>query len=98
MDEVKLEHRLSNVEERAKSNSRRLDNLEKQHGEMSDLVKSMAAIAQKQEDMEEDVREVKSDIKSLLAVPAGHWRTVITAAITAVVGAIAGAIIALVVK
>lgn len=98
MNEIHLEHRLSDVENRSKSNSHRLDRLEKQHGEMSDLVKSVATIAQKQVDMEGDVREVKSDIKSLLAVPAGHWKTVITAAITAVVGAIAGAIIALVVK
>ncbi len=98
MNEIQLEHRLSDVENRSKSNSHRLDNLEKQHGEMSDLVKSVATIAQKQVDMEGDVREVKSDIKSLLAVPADRWKTVITAAITAVVGAIAGAIIALVVK
>lgn len=98
MNEVELEHRLSNVEDRAKSNSRRLDGLEKQQGEMSALVKSVATIAQKQVDMEGDVREVKSDIKSLLAVPAERWKTVITAVITAVVGAIAGAVIALVVK
>lgn len=98
MNEVELEHRLSHVEDRAKSNSRRLDGLEKQQSEMSELVKSVATIAQKQVDMEGDVREVKSDIKSLLAVPAERWKTVITAVITAVVGAIAGAAIALVVK
>lgn len=98
MDDVALERRLSHVEDRSKSNTHRLDKLEQQQGEMSDLVKSVATIAQKQVDMEGDVREVKSDIKSLLAVPAGHWRTVITAAITAVVGALAGAIIALVIK
>lgn len=98
MNEVELEHRLSIVEDRAKSNTRRLDGFEKKQSEMSDLVKSVATIAQKQVDMEGDVREVKSDIKSLLAVPAERWKTVVTAIITAVVGALAGAIIALVIK
>ena len=98
MNDVELEHRLSTVEDRAKSNTRRLDGFEKKQSEMSDLVKSVATIAQKQVDMEGDVREVKLDIKSLLAVPAERWKTVVTAIITAVVGAFAGAIIALVIK
>ncbi len=98
MDELEIERRLSHVEDRSKSNSHRLDGLEKQQGEMSDLVKSVATIAQKQVDMEGDVREVKSDIKSLLAVPAGRWKTVVTAAITAGVGTIIGALVALVLK
>ncbi len=88
MDEVKVEHRLSQVEDRAKSNSRRLDGLEKQHGEMSELVKSVATIAQKQVDMEADFHEVKTDIKRLLATPGKRWESVVTAGIGTAIGAL----------
>lgn len=98
MDELEIERRLSHVEDRSKSNSHRLDGVEKKQSELSTLVKSVATIAQKQVDMESDVREVKSDIKSLLAVPAERWKTVVAAAITAGVGTIVGALIALALK
>lgn len=98
MDEVKVEHRLSAVEERAKSNSHRLDDLEKKQDEMSDLVQSVATIAQKQVDMDSDVREIKQDVKGLLEVPRKRWNAVIEWIIKGSVGALVGALIALVIK
>ncbi len=92
MDELEMERRLAHVEDRSKSNSHRLDGLEKKQSELSALVRSVAAIAQKQADMESDMREVKSDVKSLLAVPAERWKTVVTAVVTAAVGVLIGAL------
>ncbi|MBQ9964067.1 MAG: hypothetical protein IJP14_02995 [Clostridia bacterium] len=90
MDELEWERRLSHTEDRSKSNSHRLDKVEKRQSELTTLVKSVATIAQKQADMESDMREMKSDVKSLLAVPAERWKTVVTAAITAAVGVLIG--------
>ena len=98
MDEVKLEHRLSEVESRAKSNTRRIDEIEKNQGEMTDLVKSVATIAQKQVDMDGDVQEIKKDVKGLLLVPANRWNSATSGAIKAAVGAIVGALLALLFK
>ena len=93
MNEVELERRIAHVEDRSKSNSHRLDGVEKKQNELSALVKSVATIAQKQADMESDMREMKSDVKSLLAVPGERWKTAVTAAVTAAVGVLIGALI-----
>ncbi len=98
MDEVRLEHRLSDVESRAKSNTHRLDEVEKKQGEMTELVQSVAIIAQKQSDMDADVREIKKDVKGLLTVPANRWNAVIGGAIKAAAGAVIGALLALLMK
>ena len=93
MNELELERRLAHVEDRSKSNSHRLDELERQGREWGELVRSVAAIAQKQEDMDGDVREIKSDVKGLLAVPSERWKSAVTAAVTAVIGALIGAVV-----
>ena len=98
MDEVKLEHRLSGVENRSKSNTHRLDELEKKQGEMSDLVHSVATIAQKQTDMDSDVQEIKQDVKGLLGAPAKRMNAVVDGAIKSGAGALVGALLALLLK
>ncbi|MBR2406436.1 MAG: hypothetical protein IKB04_09250 [Clostridia bacterium] len=98
MDEVKLEHRLSAVENRAKSNTHRLDDVEKKHGEMTELVQSVATIAQKQVDMDGDVQEIKQDVKGLLAVPNKRWNAAVEWLVKGTAGALAGALAALLLK
>ena len=56
MNELNWEHRLSVVEDRSKSNQHRLDEVEKRQESLSELVKSVAIIAQKQSDMDGDVQ------------------------------------------
>ena len=98
MDEVKLEHRLSDVENRSKSNTHRLDEVEKKQGEMADLVQSVAIIAQKQADMDGDVQEIKKDVKGLLGIPGKRWNAGIDGVIKGGVGALVGALLALLLK
>ena len=87
MTEAQLEHRLSDVEHRSKSNQHRLDELEGRQKDMTQLMQSVAAIAQRQTDMDGDIREIKQDVKGLLAVPSRRWGTLIAAAVTALVTA-----------
>lgn len=63
MDEIELVERLSHVEDRAKSNTHRLDAVEKRQEDIAALVQNVAKIAQKQNDMDSDVREIKNRCK-----------------------------------
>ena len=88
--EIKIEHRLTEVEDRAKSNSHRLDEVERKQEDMAELVQSVATIAQKQTDMDADVREIKADVKTLAAKPGKRWEAIVDKALLAVVTALVG--------
>lgn len=86
---TELEHdKLTALDERSKSNAKRLDSLEKRVTENEELVTSVALLAQKQESIEGDVKEIKSTVKSLAEKPGKRWDAVIDKALLAVVGAI----------
>lgn len=86
MNEVELERRLCNVEDRAKSNTRRIEELSRQQSNLAKLVETVATIAQKQEDMDSDLKEIKNDVKTINARPGKRWEGVVDKIIMAVVG------------
>lgn len=92
---TELEHdRLTKVEDRAKSNTHRIESLEKRQDDTEKLVTSVAIIAEKQKDMEGDVKEMKCDVKKLIEKPAKRWDGVVDKIIYAVVGAVAAYLLA----
>lgn len=88
------EHRLTEVEERAKSNSHRIDNIEKQQGEFVELVSSVKVLAEREQNVENDVKEIKSDVKSLTSKPGKRWDSLIDKITVALVGAVIGLLLA----
>lgn len=86
MNEVELERRLCVVEDRSKSNSQRLKILEQKQEDMTQLVTSVAAIAQKQRDMDDDVQEIKAEVKAINMKPAHRWESIVDKAVLAAVG------------
>ena len=92
--EVNIEHRLTEVEELAKSNTHRLDELERRQDNLDDLVGTVKVLAVREEAVEKDVREIKTDVKSLTSKPAQRWENLVTQIIIILVGAIAGFILA----
>lgn len=94
MDEKDIEHRLTEVEGRSKSNTHRLDDLERRQDNLDDLVSTVKVLAVREEQVENDVKEIKSDVKSLASKPGQRWDNLITQLITIVVAAIAGFILA----
>ena len=46
----------------------------------------MSSIAQKQMDMDTDLKEIKSDVKSVILKPAKRWDSIVEKAILAAVG------------
>ena len=86
---TEMEHdRLTKLEERSKSNSHRLDGLEARMTSNEELVTSVALLAQKQETIEGDVKEIKSTVKSLADKPGKRWESVVDKVLITVIGAI----------
>ena len=90
MDELEYERRLSRVEDRSKSNTYRLGEMEKRQENLSDLVRSVAAIAQKQTDMDADMQEIKADVKRITDRPVRRWEAVAEKALLTLVAALVG--------
>ncbi len=90
-----LEHeaRLSKVEERSKSNSHRLDDMEKRQDNLDDLVSTVKVLAVREENVENDVKEIKNDVKSLTSKPGKRWDSVVEKIILLVTAAIVGFIL-----
>lgn len=86
---------VASIEARCKSNTHRLDDLEADNKALHALATSVEVLATKQEGIETNVAEIKADVKSLKALPAGRWEAVIKAVVTAVVSGLVGYALAL---
>ncbi len=92
--EIKFEHRLTEVESRSKSNSHRLDEIEKRQDNLDDLVGTVKVLADREERVEGDVKEIKADVKDMASKPAKKWENLVTQIITLIVAAVAGFVLA----
>lgn len=88
MYETQIEHRLTEAEERSKSNTHRLDELERRQDNLDDLVSTVKVLAVREEAVENDVKEIKADVKSLTIKPAQRWDGLVDKIIWAVAGAV----------
>lgn len=88
------ERRLTEVEERAKANSHRLDEVEKRQDNLDELVGTVKVLAVRERQVEADVKEIKSDVKSLAGKPAQRWEMLVTQIISLLVAAVVGFILA----
>ena len=83
------EQRLTEVEARSKSNSHRIDDLEKRQDNLDELVSTVKVLAVREENVETDVKEIKTDVTSLKDIPGKRWNSVIEKIICVVAGAVA---------
>lgn len=88
------ERRLTEVEERAKSNSYRLTDVERRQDNLDELVGTVKVLAVREKQVEADVKEIKGDVKSLTSKPAERWEMLITQMITLLAAAVVGFILA----
>jgi hypothetical protein len=94
MDEKDIEHRLTTVEDRSKSNTHRLDEIEKRQDNLDELVGTVKVLADREKRVEDDVKEIKTDVKNISSKPAKRWEALVTQGISILVAAIAGFILA----
>ena len=88
------ERRLTEVEQRSKSNTYRLAEMEKRQDNLDDLVGTVKVLADRERRVEGDVKEIKSDVKDLKQKPAKRWELVVTEAIKLLVAIIGGFLLA----
>lgn len=91
---LSLEHRLTEVEGRSKSNQHRLDEAEKRLDDQEKLVATVQILADREARVETDVKEIKSDVKSLTEKPAKKWDSFWEKVLWAIVAAVLGFIFA----
>ena len=87
-EKLDVEHRLTTVEDRSKSNAKRLDEVEKRQDNLDELVSTVKVLAVREENVESDVKEIKSDVKSLKDLPGKRWNAVVEKVLLVVVGMI----------
>ncbi len=88
MNEVDMERRITAVEDRTKSNTHRLDDMETRMDNLDKLVTSVEVLATRQQAVETDVKEIKSDVKALTAKPGKRWEGIVDKAVWAVLAAV----------
>jgi hypothetical protein len=91
-----LEHekRLTEVEARSKSNSKRLDDIEERQDNLDKLVSTVEVLAVREGNVENDVKEIKSDVKILTSKPAQRWESLVEKVFMTVVAAVVGFLLA----
>lgn len=88
MNEKDIEHRLTEVEERSKSNTHRLEELERRQDNLDDLVSAVNVLSVREENVENVVKEIKNDVKSIKDKPGQRWDAIVDKVIWAVLTAI----------
>lgn len=90
MTEVEMEVKLSETDQRSRSNTKRLDKMEQRQDSLEKLTEAVSVMKTEQDNIKGDVTEIKADVKNLAEKPAKRWESVIDKAITAFVGAVVG--------
>lgn len=92
--EIKFEHRLTEVEERSKSNQHRIEDMEKRQDNLEELTTTVRVLATREENVENTVKEIKEDVKTLTDKPAKRWDGLVDKTILTIAAAIIGFILA----
>lgn len=88
--DLEHERRLTEVEALSESNERRIEECERRQDNLDELVGTVKALAVKEERVESDVKEIKSDVKTLTGKAGQRWDTLVGQIISILVAAIIG--------
>jgi len=80
---------LQEVKDRSLRNEGRIEKLEENQQALNDLALSVRELATDQDNMKNDITEIKTDVKVLTAKPAKRWDGLVDKLLYAVVGAFA---------
>ena len=88
--DIEHEKRLTEVEERTKSNSHRIDDLERRQDNLDELVGTVKVLAVREETVENDVKEIKNDVKNLTSRSGKMFDSIVEKIILLIVAAVVG--------
>ena len=81
-----IQPKIVEIEQRSKSNTHRINDLEEDNRALHQLATSVEVLATKQETIEANISEIKDDVKSLKAIPGGKWEALVKTILTALAG------------
>ena len=100
--QIDIEHRLTETIDREKSNTRRIEKLEKVVEVIHEMSLTMVKLVEQIKTTNENVQELKCKVDKMEKEPAeAHIqlkKTITTSIVTAVIGAIIGALLSLILK
>ena len=82
--------KLTETEARCRSNTKRLDKMEHRQDDLDKLVQSVSVMANEQEHIKGDIREIKTDVKTLTDKPGKRWEQVVEKVLLTVLGGLVG--------
>ena len=87
MTEQELSVKLAETEQRARSNTHRIEKLEQQQKDLNKLVTAVEVLASREMGVERDVKEIKADVKSMTQKPARRWDAMVDRVLYVLIGA-----------
>lgn len=94
MDELEMERRVTEVEQRSKSNTHQIEDIKKRQDNLDSLITSVAELATEQGHIKEDVGEIKADLKGLTSKPGKRWDSMVDKIWLTVVASLVGYLLA----
>ena len=88
--DLEHEQRLTSVESRSQSNTHRIDELEKRQDNLDELIGTVKVLAVREERVENDVKEIKSDVKSLTGKSGKMFDSMVEKVLWMVIAAVVG--------
>ena len=85
-EEIAREHQL--ILDLAKSNKRRIDNLEEEQKELRNLTNAVSQMVVEQKNMRDDLAEMKGDVKQIKEKPGKRWDMIAEKVLTLVTAAV----------
>lgn len=83
---MEIDVKLQEVVDRSIRNEKRIEQLEEEQKALHELTLSVQELAVNQRNMEHDLSEIKTDVKTLSSIPSQRWNTLISQGIAAIVG------------
>lgn len=88
MTDEEMIKKLTEIDQRGKSNTHRLDAIEEDQKALNKLAASVEVLATGHEHLKTDLTEIKTDVKALMDKPGKRWDGLVDKAIWAVAGAV----------
>ena len=87
MTEQEMSLRLAEAEQRVRANTRRIEKLEQQQENLNKLVTAVEVLAAREKGVETDVKEIKTDVKTITQKSGRRWDAMIDRVLYVLIGA-----------
>lgn len=94
MDELVMERRLTEAEARSKSNTKRIDDLEKIVDLIHELATGMAVVKTEQREMKSDIADIKTSVTTIAEKPGKRWDKAVEAVVLGIISVLVGFLMA----